>query len=59
MQLDKANEPFPEIPIQALQEVAVKRCGVPPEKVHHEVMTGNRAQDSLGQSASAQPEKNG
>jgi hypothetical protein len=59
MQLDKAKEPFPEIPIQALQEVAVKRCGVPPEEVHQEVLTGNRAQDSSGQSASAQPEKNG
>jgi hypothetical protein len=61
LQLDKAKEPFPKIPIQALQEVAVKRCGVPPppEEVHQEGLTGNRAQDSLDQSASAQPEKNG
>jgi hypothetical protein len=59
MQLDKAKEPFPEIPIQALQEVAVKRCGAPPEEVHQEVLTGKRVQDNSGQSASAQPEKNG
>jgi hypothetical protein len=59
MQLDKAKEPYPEIPIQALQEVVVKRCGVPPDKVHQEVLTGTREPGSLGQSASAQLEKNG